>query len=359
MAKLWQIAAGERTRYYGDWFLEHDVMFMGPGRHGCYAENEAKYGQLRNGLRRFVDVKKVQPGDVVLLRCGQRAKAIGLVFGDYAWRETFDDVHGWDLQHTRRVIWQEDLKDELNRVQPEEGFFRSKQAATFSAVNDPKVIEQIEPLGGRCQPRELKRLPEVPREVSRPLELPELGRELYSRGIPNDAVDRALSAIERQRQLWQWYDEHGQASGRPTEHEVVAHLVLPLLLALGWSEQLLAIEWNRIDLAGFFRTPTRKEDCVLACEAKGMGHGLQDERTFDQAKKHTHGLARCGRLLLTNGARFYLYERQGDKWCDQPAGYLNINRIRTAHLVPTNTNAVDTIEALTPAGVLRPLKTAS
>lgn len=133
-------------------------------------------------------------------------------------------------------------------------------------------------------------------------------------------------------------------------------MILPLLLALGWSEQLLAVEWKRIDLAGFCGTPTDISNCVLVCEAKAMGHGLQD--VFDQAEESVRRcrLTRCEKVLVTDGARFYLYERAGDKWSNEPVGYLNVHLIRTKHLAPANTNAVDTIVALTPAGVARPLR---
>jgi len=364
MTNVWQIAAGEPRRYYGDLFVEHDAMFMGPGRHGRY--EKAKYYQLVDDrkwspskigqIRRFVE--KVQPCDVVLLRCGHRAKAIGTVADeDYAWCDTFDDVFGWDLQHTRRVVWQERLKEELHEVQPKGGFFAgARQKATFSAVNDPTVRERVEPLLSRCQERPLKPLPEVPR----PLKLAELGRDLFARGLPNDAVDKTLAAIERLRRLCQWYEEHGPAvrrpmSRRPTEHEVVAHMVVPFLLALGWSEQLLAVEWKQIDLAGFSETPTRESNCVLACEAKAMWHGLQN--LLDQPAKYVkkRKLTGCQKVLLTDGARLYLYERADGKWGEEPVGYVNVNAIRTRHLVPPNTNAVATIVALTPAGVVRRL----
>jgi hypothetical protein len=42
-----------------------------------------------------------------------------------------------------------------------------------------------------------------------------------------------------------------------------------------------------------------------------------------------------------------------------PAGYLNVNLVRTDHLAPVGTNAVDTIVALTPAGAARPLPQAA
>ena len=36
-----------------------------------------------------------------------------------------------------------------------------------------------------------------------------------------------------------------------------------------------------------------------------------------------------------------------------PVGYLNVKLIRTNHIATANTNAVDTIMALTPAGINR------
>ena len=173
--------------------------------------------------------------------------------------------------------------------------------------------------------------------------------------MPNEAVDKVLLAIQRQRRLSGWYSGQKHKGGRPTEHEVVAHMILPLLLALGWSEQLLAVEWKRIDRAGFWGTPTSEERCVLVCEAKGMGHGLQN--VFAQARRYVHGLrlTEVQKILLTDGTRLYLYERRGERWSDEPVGYLNVHLIRTNHLAPADTNAVDTIVALTPAGVTRPL----
>jgi hypothetical protein len=167
-------------------------------------------------------------------------------------------------------------------------------------------------------------------------------------------VDRVLSAIERQRRLLTWYEDQGEASNRPKEHEVVAHLVLPLLLALGWSEQLLAIEWQKIDLAAFCETPTGPESCVLVCEAKEMKHGIQN--VLEQAVGYVEnkGLDRCRRILLTQGTRFYLCSRPENGWshATRPSGYINVQKIRTSHFYPSGTNAVDTIAALSPMGVL-------
>lgn len=361
MTQVWQIAAGETGRDYTKLFLDYDVMFMGPGNHGSY--DKQVYDSLiekclvRKSIARQIHqfCTKVKGEDVVLLRLGSQAKAIGLIRpwkppGEYLWTQIFDDVFGWDLQHTRRVVWQHHLTDELQKMQKGKGLFHYR-GSTFSKVHK-RLEGQLKDLFDQCKIRELKPLPSLPK----PLTLEELGSELFSKGLPNEDVDKFILAIQRQRRLVKWYKENKAQSKKPTEHEVVAHMILPFMLALGWSEQLLAVEWNRIDLTAFTCTPRKKENVCLVCEAKEYGHGLQN--TFSQAKDYVKKLKldNCKRILLTDGARLYLYQRRGDNsWDENPVGYLNVNLIRTQHIIPAGTSAVDTIMALTPAGINRAL----
>lgn len=358
MKKVWQIAAGDPQRNYSELFINHDVMFQGPGKYGPYDakkyDDVVKRGEFKamkvGMVRRFCE--KVKPGDYVLMRLGREALSIGVVADEgYAHDETFDDVHGWDLQHTRRVIWQGHLDGDLRRIQKNSPLFgHIRMMGTFNAVHSVKVLNRIELLFKSCDTRPLKDMPD---NVPKPLTLEELGQKLFEKGIANAAVDKVIAAIERQRRLISWYKTHGDASKRPTEHEVVAHMILPLLLALGWSEQLLAIEWNRVDLAGFSGTPTTKENCVLVCEAKTMKNSLQN--VLIQALRYAKKLPCCRHVLLTQGGRFYLYRRKhGEEWneTDPPIGYLNVEKIRTNHIAPAGTDAVDTLVALSPAGVL-------
>jgi hypothetical protein len=363
MPNIWQMAAGEGGRYYDDLFLAHDVMFLGPGRFGPF-DREAYQQVVREGLtgngqirqiRHFVE--RMQPGDYVLLRKGTTVLTVGIVTEDpYAWDPAFNDVYGWDLEHTRRVCWQRQLTSAFTEHQREHGdiFKGLLPLPTFTAVKDLARITRIEAFCQQCKSSSLVPLPAVPE----PLTLDALGQELFARGLPNEVVDRVLVAIQRQRRLSHWYREHGRQASRPAEHEVVAHMILPLLLALGWSEQLLAIEWHKVDLTAFWGTPTDEERCVLVCEAKGIGHGLQD--VVEQAKRYVRSLklVQCQKILVTDGTRLYLYQRdhqEEDGWSAAPVGYLNVNLIRTNHVAPAGTNAVDTIVALTPAGVTRPL----
>jgi hypothetical protein len=130
-------------------------------------------------------------------------------------------------------------------------------------------------------------------------------------------------------------------------------MVLPLLLALGWSEQLLAVEWRCIDLAAFHATPTTPEKCVLVCEAKKGGSGMQD--VWQQALGYVEKLklGSCRKILVTEGARFYLYSKTEGGWSDAPSGYLNVEKIREWHVAPKGTSGVDTIVALTPMNLIR------
>ena len=364
---VWQIASGDVGRNYAWLFRKHDVMFLGPGRYGPYDADtyssvvkRGEFSGLKIGtVRSFCE--EVRPGDFVLLREGHRVTSIGLVPDDnggadgYRYDDTFDDVYGWDLGHTRRVSWQpKAISRRLANIQDEGGdlFGKYKQQPTFTRVKDGDTLDRISALLAMCEERPLR---DPPEPIPAALTLEEIGQRLFFKGLSNQAVDNVLHAIERQRRLLTWYKAQGKESARPDEHEVVAHMILPLLLGLGWSEQLLAIEWHKVDLAAFWGTPTTSDRCVLVCEAKHMYHGLQG--VWSQALGYVNKLKlrMCRKILLTQGARFYLYHREGRAWSDEPEpdGYINLEAIRENHIAPANTDAIDTLMALTPAGVGR------
>jgi hypothetical protein len=43
-------------------------------------------------------------------------------------------------------------------------------------------------------------------------------------------------------------------------------------------------------------------------------------------------------------------------WRDEPVGYFNVNAIRTNHIAPPNTNAIETIVSLTPSGIMSEIR---
>ncbi len=357
---VWQIAAGEQGRYYDNIFLEYNIMFMGPGDFGKFDDiiyslkvsEKLITNNKKNQVRKFVNGPK--EGDIVLLRKGFAVISIGLVASDeYLWDSRFDDVYGWDLQHTRRIAWQTEYESELKKIQKfdisnnkfvEPLFGERIQNSTFTGVFDSKVIEPIKYLFDKLEMYELQSLDF---SIPEPLSLDELGEMLFSKGLANDSVDQVISAIKRQRRLGKWYSTSSKEN-HPTEHEVVAHMILPLMMGLGWSEQLLAVEWKKVDMAGFKSLPRANHNCILICEAKHMWHPLMP--ALDQAKGYITKLklTDCKRIMLTDGLRIYLYEKKNDIWEDEPSGYINVNLLRTNHLAPRDTNAIDTFMKLNP-----------
>lgn len=354
--KVWQIGAGEVGRRYDDLFLEHDVMFCGPSEFGPFAESSyqpvvasGRYSAMKIGqVRKFA--QEVKPGDRVLLRTGYKVVALGIVADEkYEYNASFEDIFGWDVAHTHRVVWQRQHDSALTQLQTAGDLFASrKQIPTFTSVDDSTILEPIQSLLAQTISRPLKELPPKPSPVLTP---EEFSAKLFSKGLAYDAVDRVERALRKQKKLLNWYWSSGQAGDRPTEHEVVAHLILPLMLALGWSEQLLAVEWNRVDLAAFWKTPTTHEHCKLICEAKTMGHGLQDVPA--QAKKYAEDprFTECDKILVSDGGRFYLYRRVDGQWSAEPSGYVNILMPRERYTFPRDTSAVDTMIALTPVHI--------
>lgn len=334
-------------------------MFIGPGDYGAF-DRDSYEAHVREGSETRSKVTQVRDfsqgvkiGDLVLMRHGYSVKQIGIAHeSGYEWKELFDDVLGWDLQHTRRVVWQEHLRDDLVSLQRSKALFSSrKQIPAFTRVRDERILGPLRPLLERVKDRPLKALP---RAIPKPLSNEELGEALFARGLANGAVEKVVHAIERTRRLHRWYDRFGNASGRPSEHEVVAHVILPLLTALGWSEQLLAVEWSKVDLAGFSATPTTARNCILVCEAKGRGQGLRN--VVNQAADYTRRLKLegCRALMCTDGLSMFLYTKQGGlgDWFPIPAGTINVTRIRTESII-TRTSGVDTLMSLTPGGVLQ------
>lgn len=369
MPNVWQVAAGDQSRFYAGLFRKHDLMFIGPGHFGPYdrrhyddvVEKNPWMKEAAATVRRFVEKPKAD--DIVLLRSGNELSAIGVIphDGGYEWRSEFEDVHGWDLQHTRRVAWQSELPhDLLDTLDGRDNFFGSlRQMRKFSAINDAARLNRLKDHFGEfanAAERSLKTLPLPPPS---PLTNEQLGEALYDKGLAHEVVTRLLDAIEQIRRIGRWYHDSAASGERPSEHEIIAYMVLPLLMALGWSQQLVSVEWKKIDLAAFDFTPTVPENCALICEAKLLQIGLAPALGQALGYVDRHNLNRCRTILLSDGLIYYLYGRQGVNergdvdWSSTPNGYLNIELIRTDHIASPGTNAVETLLHMTPAKVLQ------
>ncbi|MBB6691043.1 hypothetical protein H7B90_06460 [Cohnella xylanilytica] len=362
MLRIWQIAAGDGARDYSKVFLEHDIMFMSPGSFGPIGENKDRYyannvsKEMVQQIANFCSEPKT--GDYVLLRTGKRVLAIGRIpdhpDDQYFWSDAFGDVLGWDSQHCRRVQWETGLINHLDSEQTalKPLFANYKQQRTITMVHEDRISKLLQ--GVSFPKRSLRPLPTVD---SKELSSRELGEELFAAGLANDSVERVVQTMERIRRLSKWYEKQADRK-RPSEHEIVAHMIAPLMLGLGWSEQLMPIEWNRTDIAFFNRPPSSEKDyqnCVMICECKGSGSAL--EPAYVQAKNYIDKLPlpNCTRIITTDGCRLFMYKRPGDHWPEEldPIGYVNLSSIRRENIYPFGTSGVKTLIELIPWNVMQ------
>lgn len=338
---LWQIGAGDQERVYDDICIKHDVMLVGPGDLGPF--DEASY--LANWPKRTAEraIRRIRPfyreakkRDIVLLRLGTGdVRAVGeIVDSPPIWHEEFGDVDGWDLQHVRRVRW----FPETNKSFPPKAL--GGQVKTFATVGVDTVRRWVESL--RVPTEHQKRpLANLPIDVGE-LRDTELGHRLFLEGLPSEYIDNLMSRLDSIRRVAVWYkNKEKRPEGRPSEMETVTYLVVPLLFALGWSQQTVAIGWNNVDAALFDSMPSDDESLTCVIEAKTLGHSVF--HAFDQARTYATqpGRKNCCKLVVTDGMRYALYHK-GNKDFSLSA-YLNVLRMRPTYPVYGCQGAVEAI----------------
>jgi Type I restriction enzyme R protein N terminus (HSDR_N) len=308
MSDYWQIAAGSEGRDYAADFLRFGMAFVG-GEVQCRT------------------MAKVKVGDCVLLKQGKtQMVAAGLVVerngahsgdSDKQWLRDFD---GWDLRAWCNVDWHVPKSPRAVR-----GFNRN----TIQKVWKPSLLAEA---------NKLLKLPVNPHESepkpTKKIDDAEILGFLINEGLRPAAAEELTQAFNRIRLLARYY--RNECEWEDTrEHETRTFLVMPLLLALGWSEQQLKIELTanragRMDVACFSKAYRRDNkgrpnhgDCQLIIETKGFKSGLSF--TGDQAKRYAKEFPSCKAVVVTNGYCYKTYPKdKAGKFSETPSAYLNL-----------------------------------
>ena len=254
---------------------------------------------------------EMQVGDIVVLREGTaKIISIGLVASDYLYLPQFDDVNGWDLQHGRRVRW----GPHAPYMFPTPLFGSATPA--LGPVVQPELIDHAlrflnsPPYGWQQAP-----LPPLPPEEP----LVDVGQAGISPGLA-ELVGLALD-------LAMLYAAPERFGDPPAEHEMVAHFVVPLLRALGWQPEQIALEWRRIDVAVFHRLPRTPENLAFIVEAKRPHRGVESHLV--QARDYLRSLGVERDVVVTDGLRYRLYAASQDY---APVAYANLERLKQSSL---------------------------
>lgn len=309
MPDYWQVASGSRGRDFAEDFLEHGMAFVG-------------------GDDNIGAMKQVKLSDVMILKRGNsRIAAVGRVVerggkhvgvDDKEWLE----VDGWYLPAYCYVRWHRPSQD------VEVGGLTRK---TMERAHQHELQEIARQILTEC-PSYASRITDPPptREVSDE----EILEFLIQEGLSPTVAEDLTSALRRVRLLARYYRDRSRWED-VREHETRTFLILPVLLALGWSEQQMKIELGtrggkRIDIACFSRAYYRKEngeanneDCALIIESKGFDSGLHYAN--DQAVAYAENFPSCRAVLVSNGYSYKAFERDATgAFSQKPSAYLNL-----------------------------------
>jgi hypothetical protein len=326
---VWQIAAGDGPErdYAEPVFLRYGVAAVGPGDPGPYDEYPERYAADQEAYRPFMRpfCEEVGVDDLLILkrpltRTHWHVVAIGRVESSYDYELALEDVEGWDLQHVLRVRW---------RVLPKPLETAGLVRGTLKRVNKPELRELARKLWEKnaANERQPEELPDRPPELSDDA----LIGLLIDYGLASTVAETIAVTIRRLRRLADWYAREGGTIG---EHEIRAFLVAPLLLALGWPEQRMRIEYARADIALWDR-PFNQAGAEIEriVETKHIYNAL-GPGPAEQAAAYAARYGNCHTLIVTDGLRYKLFRRSQSRarqveW--EQAAYANLLKLRAHH----------------------------
>lgn len=322
----WQIGTGDDSRSYSDLFFKFGVAVVGPGNPGKEGSEAANkfYAEHKGRTNWGAVLNQVKVGDWLIARPGTgRITGVGRVTGPMCYGNFFEDVEGWDLQHYVPVEWYRPVVegDELKLDQ------KYLTRSTLQRCYKEEVFEAI-----RNTPfqREEATLPVDKLQEPVDEELGAITNALIDSGVRIQDAENVMLTIGRVIRLTNWYYTHDRDV---LEHEIRAFLILPLLVALGWSEQRMKLEYLHADIALFSNAFTSKNppEPMMLVEAKTFGNGLS--YTHDQLKNYADKFPGCQRLVTTNGFRYRTYTAENGKLV--PKGYVNLLNLRKSNVLET------------------------
>lgn len=334
----WAIAAGDVERNYIDLCIRLNVVLDGPGVYGPFNENEYRKHQDK-GSKMVSELdyfcNKVKEGDIVALRIGLNCiYAVGKVVGHYVWNDLFADVDGWDLQHTRRVKWfWVAPKIDGNYIPHKVSKSDQMTIGTTKRIISDEIIKWIESINS--DPDKDIFLPQIPivdfDNKQNRVEIEDIADYLYSKGMSTSSIENLVSVIDDLTMIAKWYNKEKKAV---SEFETEAFLILPLLRALGWSPQKMALEYSadgrkRIDVALFNKLPRDDDNVIAIIEAKRKDRSCL--QAFEQAKEYAKIKQACNRIIVSDGIRYGIFVKKNNEF--ELHAYMNITDPREEYYI--------------------------
>ena len=112
----------------------------------------------------------------------------------------------------------------------------------------------------------------LPQGENDDIEFDAVSEFLFDQGVSSTSIENLSKVIDELVRIAKWYQKDNQKDNNPSEFETVAYLAVPLLRALGWTPQKMAIEWNNVDIALFNQLPREDKNLNVVVEAKKKGN---------------------------------------------------------------------------------------
>jgi hypothetical protein len=335
----WQQSAGDTDRNYAEVCLRWGVILNGPGYAGAWPECAKKLRHDKWSSKKVTDLKRfsetMSDGDIVVLRLGtSKILGVGIVVGNYEWLDIFGDVDGWDLQHVRRVNWLWEGLDTPKRFKT----YTLKQGDTTQKLDSKVIQDWIISLDLNYE--SLSVLEKLPHSENNTTDFESISEFLFDNGISSTSIDILNKEIDELVRIAKWYNKYDN----PSEFETVAYLAVPLLRALGWTPQKMAIEWNKVDVALFNSLPRKDANLDVVVEAKKKGNSCLS--AFSQAQSYAVGKENCRRLIVTDGLRYGVYIKQEHEF--KLYAYFNITDLKLNYPIYECFGVNEALRAMTP-----------
>lgn len=341
---VWQQAAGDKDRNYVELCMRWGVILNGPGRYGAWPQCTQLLQESGWGPRKITDLSRfavqMKEGDIVLLRLGTSdIFGVGILVGNYLWDECFGDVDGWDLQHIRRVHWV--WRNGKDSDHPLLKAWDLKQGDTTQLLRlSGPVYEWLKELD--LDEDVPLSLPPLPLNTKNIVSVQDVSEYLFDRGVASASIATLVDQMDDLQRIAKWYSRVNQ---KPSEHETVAYLVIPLLRTLGWTPQRMAVEWRSVDVALFETLPRSDDVLQVVVEAKKMSNSCLS--ALGQAAAYASTRSSCKRLIVTDGLRYGIYIKHTDDVFRLHA-YMNIQRLQGVSSIYECAGAPEALWAMTP-----------
>jgi len=221
--EYWQISAGYYGRDYSDYFINHGIAFVG-GDPEIATMEQVKKGDivvLKRGMSSIIAVGEVVERD------GISQKTLNDEDIKKSWLGDFD---GWELKSYCYVDW---------RVPDTEESVTGLTRGTIKRIYQSGPREEAKRILSSFPVKEFKPEPQPVENIKDE----EILEHLISEGMRVSLADDLTASIRKIRLLaWYYLNNKNFTWDDVGEHESRTFLVIPLLLALGWSEQQLKVE---------------------------------------------------------------------------------------------------------------------